>query len=115
MVDGIPVETTVYSCNDLRKFQKVFKVSNKYICGYHNGRRLQDKTFRVFASREKSDGFIGKVKIKKGAEVIEKFANSPEHCFIINGSVKDEVVPDHLDKKWYIELAKERLKQFGVI
>lgn len=115
MVNGIPVETTIYGCNDLRKFQKVFKVTNKYICGYHNGRRLQDKTFRVFASRNNSDGFIGKVKMKKGAEVIEKFANSPEHCFIINGSVKDTSVPADLDKTWYIDLAKERLKQFGVI
>ena len=114
MVYGLPVEATIKKCDDLRKFQKVFKVSNKYVCGYHNGIRLTDKTFRVFASREESDSFIGKVKDKNGKEVVEKFANSPDHCFIANESIKGDHVPLKLDKWWYVKLAKERLKQFGI-
>ena len=66
MLKNIPVEKTINDCNDLKEFQKIVKVSNKYICGYHNGKRLTDKTFRVFASKNTHDGIIGKVKDKNG-------------------------------------------------
>lgn len=114
MVDGVPVEKTIMQCNDLKEFQKIVKVSSKYICGWHNGEDLTDKTFRVFASRNNSDGFIGKVKIKNGCEVIEKFANTPDKCFIWNDSVNGVKVPDQLDKQYYIDIAKKRLTAFGV-
>lgn len=109
----IPVETTINNCKDLIKFQKIVKVSSKYLCGWHNNEKLTDKTFRVFASRKRSDTYIGKQK-SEGA-TIEKFANTPEHCFIDNGDVNGKEVTSELDRQWYIELAKERLKQFGVI
>ena len=112
MTEGIPVETTINECNELIMFQKIYKVSSKYLCGWHNGKRLTDKTFRVFASRNSSDTYIGKQKYE-GA-TIEQFANSPAHCFIDNSDIKDKKVPQMLDKKWYIKLAKERLTQFGV-
>lgn len=111
MVNNIPVEETINSCTDLIMFQKIVRVSSKYLCGWHNGKRLQDKTFRVFASLNSSDGYIGKQK-EEGA-TIEKFANTPENCFIENGDIKDESVPAHLDKSWYITLAKKRLNDFG--
>ena len=115
LTEGVPVETTVNDCDDLSQFQKVVKVSSKYLYGYHNGKKLQGKTFRVFASKNKSDGFIGKVKIKKGVESIEKFANTPEHCFIRNGDIKGQNVPFVLDKRYYVDLAKERVKnKFGL-
>jgi len=114
MVKGIPVEDTIGECNELKQFQKVVKVSNKYVCGWHNMKYLKDKTFRVFASTNPKDSVIGKVKIKNGNEVIEKFANTPEQCFIMNVNVNDLPVPDKLDKQYYIDLAKTRLKQFGL-
>lgn len=114
MVKGIPVEETINNCDEFRDFQKVVKVSNKYLCGWHNGQKLKDKTYRVFASTDENDSLIGKVKDKNGKEVIEKFANTPANCFIENGDINGKPIPDKLDKNYYIKLAKERLHQFGV-
>lgn len=114
MVNGVPVEKTIMECDHLKEFQKIVKVSNKFICGWHNGQKLPEKTFRVFASVDPDDTFIGKVKIKKGVEAVEKFANTPEHCFIWNDEVNFVDVPAKLDKKYYVDIAKARLKAFGV-
>lgn len=112
MTKGISVCETVSNCHQLQMFQKIVRVSGKYLCAWHNGFRLSDKTFRVFASKNEKDGYIGKQK-KEGA-TIEKFANTPEHCFIDNTDVKNKEVPYYLDKNWYIELANKRLKDFGI-
>ena len=114
MTKKIPVDQTILQCQDLKQFQKIVKVSSKYECGWHNGKQLSEKTFRVFASTDQNDSFIGKMKSKKGKLVAEKFANTPEHCFIYNGDVNKTKVPDKLDRNWYIELAQKRLKQFGM-
>lgn len=112
MVDGVPVEQTISEATELIDFQKVVKVSGKYWCAWHNYEELKDKTFRVFASSNSSDTYIGKLK-SQGA-TIEKFANTPQHCFIENGDIAAKPVPAYLDRSWYIDLARERLKQFGV-
>ena len=112
MIDKIPVEKTIKECSDLIMFQKIVKISGKYACGWHNGKALNDKTFRVFASKNINDGYIGKQ--KKAGATIEKFANTPDKCFIDNSNIKDKKIPYELDKNWYIDLAKDRLKQFGV-
>lgn len=114
MVDGVPVKQTIDFCDDLKEFQKIVKVSSKYICGWHNGQLLQDKTFRVFASNRKGDGFIGKLKRKNGSDTVEKFANTPDKCFIWNSEVNGVPVPAMLDKQYYVEVANKRLKAFGV-
>lgn len=108
-----PVEETIRECNDLKQYQKVVKVSHNYLYGWYNGEYLSDKTFRVFASKDKNDSYIGKCKFE-GA-TIEKFANTPDHCFIINEDVNEIQMSIKLDKKWYIDLAKDRLdKKFGM-
>lgn len=113
MTKSVRVEDTINSCTDLIMFQKIVKISGKYLHGWHNHKFLNDKTFRVFASTDNKDTYIGKQK-SEGA-TIEKFANTPEHCFIDNTNIKDKKVPNCLDRSWYIELAKERLKQYGVL
>lgn len=113
MMNGTPIETTINDCNDLIMFQKVVKLSGKYWAVWHNGKYSFDKCHRVFASRLADDTYIGKCK-KQGA-TIEKFANTPEKCFIDNGNINDKKVPNKLNRRWYINLAKERLKQYGVI
>lgn len=113
MTNNIPVEETVTKCNDLIKFQKIVRIQGNYLCGWHNKQKLSDKTFRVFASKDVTDTYVGKQK-KEGA-TIEKFGYTSEHCFIDNEDIKNKKVPDKLDKQWYIDLAKERLKQYGVI
>lgn len=112
IVDGVHPRQTIEECDDLVEYQKVVKVSSKYSYGVHNGKRLNDRTFRVFASTRPYDGIIGKCK-KEGATA-EKFANTPEKCFIWNKSVKGVKIPSYLDREWYIDLAIKRLKDFGI-
>ena len=69
------------------------------------------KTFRVFASKNPNDGGIYKRKIGKNPE---KFANTPEHCFVLNSNIvgkKCSEFPD-LDKVWYINLANKIIGDF---
>lgn len=113
MVHGVPVEDTIAADDDLIDYQRVVKVSGKYKYGVHGHERLTDRCFRVFASTRESDGMIGRVKAGKAKP--EKFGNTSEHSFIDNGDVHGEKCPDYLDKGWYIQLAKTRLTQFGVI
>lgn len=113
MVHGVPVEDTIMADDDLIDYQRVVKVSGKYKYGVHGHERLTDKCFRVFASTRESDGMIGRVKAGKAKP--EKFGNTSEHSFIDNGDVHGKKCPDYLDKAWYIQLAKTRLAQFGVM
>lgn len=112
MTNGTPVEKTIRDCDELIMFQKVVKLSGKYWRAWHDGKFMAEKCYRVFASKKSTDSYIGKCK-EKGA-TIEKFANTADHCFIDNGSIKEKKCPSHLNKNWYINLAKERLMQYGV-
>lgn len=113
MTKNIAVEETIKSCTQLIMFQKIVKMSGKFKHCIHNGKILDEKCFRVFASLDENDSYIGKQ--KSTGKTVEKFANTPEHCFIVNTDVKETDVPNRLNKQWYINLTKERLKQFGVI
>lgn len=108
----IPVETTINNCDELIKFQKIVKLSSNYSYVEHNGIKYTYKCYRVFASTDSNDGMIYKCGGSRGNN--EKFANTPEHCFIDNSDVKDKKVTSKLNKSWYINLAKERLAQFGL-
>lgn len=137
MVHKTPVEQTINQCNDLIMFQKIVKLSDKYDFVEHehgNGQVVRStkhrdgtrtelwsypalkeyyyKSYRVFASNRMSDGRLLKRKIEKPKG--EKFGNTPDHSFINNDSVVGVKVPPALDKQWYIDLAKKRLKQFGI-
>ena len=113
LVDGVTVESTINECNNLIMFQKIVKVSSKYLAGVHNGQIQSDKCFRVFASKSLNDGYIGK--IKSVGATVEKFANTPDRCFIFNVEVNGKDIPEKLDKQWYIDLAKKRIQEkFGV-
>lgn len=113
LVNNIPVEKTIGECNNLMMFQKIVKVSSKYFAGVYNGQIQSDKCFRVFASKDENDGYIGK--IKAVGATVEKFANTPDRCFIMNGEIKGLPVPKKLDRQWYINLAKKRLNDYGII
>lgn len=112
LTKGIYPEETIKGCNILKDFQKIIKISSNYRLGWHNGDYLNDKTFRVFASKDKADSYIGKC--RDIGETIEKFANTPEHCFIYNDDVNGLLVTEKLDKRWYIDLAEKRLLDFGI-
>lgn len=137
MVHKIPVEQTINNCNDLIMFQKIVKLSSKYdwveheqgaaqlvkttkhkdgmrtdLWSYPDLKKYSYKSYRVFASNQITDGRLLKRKASKVKG--EKFGNTPDHCFVYNDSVVGVKVPQNLDKKWYIALAKKRLKQFGL-
>lgn len=131
MVKGIPVEETINTCNQIKEFQKIVKVSSKYSHALYNptiieekisgkkvkvfsgGQVQKDKCFRVFASKNPADG--GLFKVKNQDKNPEKFANTPDRCFIFNGSVNGKLITRQLNKQWYIDLANKRLNDFGVI
>lgn len=112
MTKGESIEDTVNNCTELKKFQKIVKVSGKYLYGLKDGKKLTDRTFRVFASNRPDD--TGIFKLKTESSNPEKFANTPEKCFIDNEDINSKSIPKYLDKSWYIEVAKDRLNQFGV-
>lgn len=122
--ENIPVEETILKCDEFIKFQKVVKLTGKYEYVTHNDRKYTYKCYRVFASKDSSDGSIFKVKNKPTKDVQpdgtffklvgEKFANTPESCFIFNDKITDLKVPENLDKQWYIDLARKRLTDFGI-
>lgn len=133
MTKHIPIEQTIRECNDLIMFQKIVKLTNKYDyvmheCGmpravtsgkrklkteyvYEQCEQYTYKCYRVFASNDLKDGRL--LKVKKGKNG-EKFANTPEHAFVCNDDVTEMKVPQKLDKNWYIDLAINRLHQFGI-
>lgn len=135
MVHKTPIEETINQCDDLIMFQKLVKLSDNYkwVEHEHGGRierskgvrkittwyeytqtkKYSYKSYRVFASNNLDDGRILKAGGKRGKP--EKFGNTPEHCFIFNDSVEGVRCPAILDKGWYIDLAKKRLKDFGII
>ena len=110
MLHGIPVEQTIRSEKSLIAFQKICKLSSKYDYVTHNGEKYFNKCYRVFASRNPSDGPVKK--IKSADKRSDKFGNTSLHSFIENGDISDRVIPSKLDIDWYIELAEKRLVKF---
>ena len=115
MIFGTPVEVTINSCTDFRKFQKIVKLSNKYRWVEHeNGQgttKYDNKAYRIFASNSHTDGRLLKC---DGVRNPAKFGNTPDKCFIYNDDMKDVSIPYKLDRQWYIDLAKKRLEDFGL-
>lgn len=134
MVHKTPVEDTINQCDDLIMFQKIVKLSDKFDWVEHEhctpvinkvGKRVikevyeypekvkySYKSYRVFASNCQDDGRL--LRRKKVKPKGEKFGNTPDHCFIYNDDVCGVKIPQTLDKQWYINLAKKRLKDYGV-
>ena len=130
MIFGTPVEVTINSCTEFRKFQKIVKLSSKYdwveheqgyaptytprgkrIDNYNRTIKYDNKAYRVFASKDHNDGRLLKC---DGTRNPAKFGNTPDHCFIENGDIRDMKIPSKLDRQYYIDLAYKRLDDFGV-
>lgn len=136
LIHQIPVRKTIMDCSDLKEFQMVKKISSKYshmlYGGYYKKTRrinpetgkmktftdligqrekLNERCVRVFASLNQNHGGLWKVK-NDGS--VAKVEGTPEHCFFWNEEVNGVRCPDILDKEWYIKLATERLKGFGM-
>ena len=111
LVNHIPIEKTIGSCNDLKEFQMIKKISYKYEHIKHGNKTLNERTVRCFASLRTIDGGLFKKHAETGTYA--KIEGTPEHAFIYNSDVNNKKVPSHLDKQWYIDVAKKRLLDFG--
>ncbi|MDF2612803.1 MAG: hypothetical protein K0S71_589 [Clostridia bacterium] len=109
LTKGVPVEQTINECNELIQFQKIVKVSSKYQYGLYGNTKLNERVLRVFASRSDNDQGVFKV---KNSERVEKIANTPPRCFILNENIKGAKVPRKLDKTYYIGIANKRIQDF---
>lgn len=109
-INNIPVEDTINNCDDLIEFQKVVKVSGKYDHALHGDKVLSEKVLRVFASKSINDP--GVFKLHKNKDNPDKIGGTPKNCFIENGDINGVKVPRKLDKQWYIDTAKKRIKDF---
>jgi len=112
MVYGVPVEETIGKCNELKEFQLLTKISNKYVAIYHGDTPLKEKCIRLFASKDPNDAGLTKLHTKTGN--FAKVSNSPPHCFIWNDDVNGVKAPQKLDKQFYVDMAIKRLADFGV-
>lgn len=112
LTEGIKVEDTINNCDDLKQFQMICKITNKYKCLIYDNNILNERCVRVFASVDKNKG--GLFKLHNDKEKPDKFPSTPENLFIINENVNDMSVPKELDRNFYINMAKERLEKFGV-
>lgn len=113
MLKGVPVEKTVLECDDLKEFQQVKKISRKYSHILYGGTKLNEKCIRCFASKIPSDGGLQKVHMTTGRAA--KLEGTPENAFLWNESVNDVKCPNKLDKQWYINTARKRLADYGVM
>ena len=111
MINGTPVEDTINNCDELIEFQKIVKLSSKYAKVEWNGKQFTNKCYRVFATTFRQCGSICKIKTNKANA--EKFANTPYYCYLVNDDIRGRKTFSHLDRQWYIDLAHERLRQFG--
>lgn len=107
---NIPVEDTVMASKELIDFQKITKVSSKYEYASHNGKILHEKVHRCFASKDSNDGTL--YKKHRNKDTLDKTPSTPVNCFIDNSNIETKPIPAKLDKQWYIDLAKERVKAF---
>ena len=107
----ILIEDTVNNCNDLKQFQMICKITNKYKCLIHNNVRLSERCVRVFASKYNDGGLY---KLHKNKTKPDKFPSTPVNCFIDNDDVNGKSVPDKLDRQFYINMAKERVQGYGI-
>lgn len=107
-VKGIDPEDTIFECKDLVKFQKIVKVSSKFDYAKYGNKIMKERVFRVFASVDKNDKEL--VKVKNGS--IHKISYCPERCFIENGDITNMKIPTKLDYWWYLELANKRINDF---
>lgn len=118
IVYGFRVEDTIFGCRELRKFQKIVKLSNKYEWVEHeNGltsTKFVNKAYRTFASRDNTDGRLMACRMTSKGLERKKFGGTADKCFIFNGDLNDISIPKNLDYSWYINLAYKRLEDFGV-
>ena len=106
------IEDTINECNDIFKFCFTAKTGYTYNKTYHyinNEPRLTNKVNRVVATTDTKYGTLKKYKMcDDGKPRWDKIADVPERCILLNDEL---VMIDTLDKSWYVDFAKNKLKE----
>ena len=109
---GKPVEDTINDCNDIFKFCFTAKTGYTYTKTYHyvnNEPHLCNKVNRVVATTDCRYGTIKKYKVcEDGKPRLDKIADVPERCMLMNDNLE---MIDTLDKEWYIQFTKNKIKE----
>lgn len=107
-----PIEDTINECKDIFKFCFTAKTGFTYTKTYHyiNGEpRLVNKINRVVATTDTKYGTIKKYKVcDDGKPRLDKIADVPERCILLNENLE---MIDSLDREWYIQFAKNKIKE----
>lgn len=110
--EGIPIEDTINRCDDIFKFCFTAKTGHTYNKTYHyinNEPRLCNKINRVVATTDTKYGTLKKYKIcDDGKPRLDKIADVPERCVLLNDELH---MIDTLDRDWYIQFAKNKVKE----
>ena len=108
----VPIEDTIYKCEDIKKFCLTSLTGRSYSKTYYyynNEPRVTNKVNRVVATTDERCGTIKKFKIcKDGKHQYDKIAEIPERCRLMNDTL--EMIAD-LDKDWYVQFAKNKIKE----
>lgn len=109
---GVPIEDTIYHCDDIKKFCLTAKTGytyNKTYYYYNNEPRLANKVNRVVATTDMRCGTIKKYKVcDDGKPRYDKIADVPERCRILNDELE---MIDDLDRDWYVQFARNKVKE----
>lgn len=136
LIDGVKPEEFIAENNEFMDYMMTVKLKGdfKQIVHIENGAtvKISNKVVRVFASTGKGDGMIGRTREKKSNQCtlfctddgewnpesaingVNKFADTPDHCFVENGDIRGLKCPDKLDKQWYVDLVYDKLKFWKV-
>ncbi|MCK9575981.1 MAG: hypothetical protein M0R51_08555 [Clostridia bacterium] len=129
LIDGVTPEEYIMSENNLIDYMMVCKLKGdfKQIVHEENGNQViyPNRVVRVFASTNRGDGKIGRVKetntnqstldsffydeISCSVGTMYKFANTPLNCYIDNGDIRNVKCDSRLDKQWYIDHVWDKL------
>lgn len=109
---GTPIEDTIYKCNDIKKFCLTAKTGRTYSKTYYyydNEPHLANKVNRVVATTDTRCGTIKKYKMcDDGKPRFDKIADVPERCKLLNDNLE---MIDDLDRDWYIQFARDKIKE----
>jgi hypothetical protein len=97
-------DTPIYKCKKDTKTKEECKFFDDGLCGcdkYGGICPFKNRSLCDWYSSVNTKGFK-----------CDKFANTPEHAFILNTNINGTPIPPNLDKQWYVREAYKRLNQF---
>lgn len=104
----IPIEDTINKCNDIFRFQMISHLGSTYekcVQESANGDIELQRNNRIYAGKKPSGAII---KVKSDGRR-DSLASQPDNPIIDNGN---KCTIDDIDKKWYIDLANQRVNDF---